>query len=655
MNVSLSVDARQAIDLKLGVAFTRYLTMNFKKEFANFKDKTISYGPCQSPALGLVSSREDAIENFTPRKYFDFEFSAAKKGTKDVFNLSYGQTVPTFFVKEEAAAFREKIPNQGKLKSIDVTTVKKPSKEGLNSVGLMYHMSKALGMRSFDTMALAERLYLSGYITYPRTESTKYPKDFPYKETLKGVAGYEPKFTRFIEELIQKPDLGSSKGTDKGDHPPIAPTTKCPEGLSEGERKVYEFVLRSFLASIGEDTVIEKSVYKFQFGDMKFKVESSRIVKGHLAAILGKTVENETKIASFGLKEGDDFELVSHKLREKFTEPPKPMQEHELIKQMEAHSIGTDASMSKHIQTLTERGYITFDDKMIRVNELGKMLIRTLKTIDPELVDANLRKDMELSLKTIVDDGRSYPRVLNQNLEFYKAKYRNFTLRIHEVNAAFKESFKTKREMVDSEGKPFILCLKCNKYMIFSAAAMTVVCKPCGFSYDFPDSKDAKQLEGGKCPRDKHALIQYAVEVGDKKVWVNSCVVCMKADPDVVCAEDKAYSFCDACEARTMLGFSKDKTILYEVCSAKKCRALWKVLENVSLVSANPKSVCEACQSFKVKLEFSKKAKAFASESFEDVCLNCDERFNKEYEEVEVKYVSSRRFFRGKRPKRGRR
>lgn len=62
--LSLSVDARQIIDLKVGVAFTRYQSMFLKDRYIEFKDKVISYGPCQTPTLGLVVSRDKQIKDF---------------------------------------------------------------------------------------------------------------------------------------------------------------------------------------------------------------------------------------------------------------------------------------------------------------------------------------------------------------------------------------------------------------------------------------------------------------------------------------------------------------------------------------------------------------------------------------------------------------
>lgn len=79
---ALAVEVRQILDLKLGVAFSRFQSQFIKAKYVGFENQTVSYGPCQIPTLSLVVQRQQRIDSFVPELYHQlyFEIAFSKKG-----------------------------------------------------------------------------------------------------------------------------------------------------------------------------------------------------------------------------------------------------------------------------------------------------------------------------------------------------------------------------------------------------------------------------------------------------------------------------------------------------------------------------------------------------------------------------------------------
>ncbi len=88
-NESLSVDARQVIDLKVGVAFTRFQTLTLKKKYPSLELKTVSYGPCQTPTLGFCIDQYNKRLTFVPIDYWYLSASVVK--STQTFKLAWGR------------------------------------------------------------------------------------------------------------------------------------------------------------------------------------------------------------------------------------------------------------------------------------------------------------------------------------------------------------------------------------------------------------------------------------------------------------------------------------------------------------------------------------------------------------------------------------
>lgn len=151
---------------------------------------------------------------------------------------------------------------------IVTSVVTKDKKQGrpvpMNTVNMLKACSKALGIGPHAAMQSAERLYLSGYLSYPRTESTAYPKSFDIKGTLEQQAG-DSRWGSYVRGLLAQGNNKSRGGVDMGDHPPITPCRSAgPHELSGDMGRIYELVVRHFIASVSEDAVWRSTKIGFE-------------------------------------------------------------------------------------------------------------------------------------------------------------------------------------------------------------------------------------------------------------------------------------------------------------------------------------------------------------------------------------------------------
>ena len=259
---------------------------------------------------------------------------------------------------------------------------------GLNTVALLEAGSKSMGMSPKQVMNVAEKLYSAGFISYPRTETTKYdPNGFDVRNSLREHANH-PDWGRSASYLLRtkysKSGLPPRRGRDVGDHPPITPLRSATrEQVGGGTAwRVYEFVVRNFLGSLHNELSFTRRTASLS----PFKNESTnnewfasgRKPEFELELItvdsLGFTdccrwvlrdigASGKKDDSSLSLKEGDILPIRKANKEDALTKPPRFLQEHELILLMDENGIGTDASMAVHVSNIVERGYVKLCDE----------------------------------------------------------------------------------------------------------------------------------------------------------------------------------------------------------------------------------------------------------------------------------------------------
>ena len=154
----------------------------------------------------------------------------------------------------------------------------------LSQVSLLKVASSALGIGAHQAMKVAEALYLAGYLSYPRTESTAYPPGTDLGAPLREQAA-DAQWGDLAQQLLARgahagapPPRG---GVDAGDHPPITPVLGAGSGVPGGSdgRRIYELVTRQFLASLCPDAVLRVGGVELIAGGEHFRLSSLELVE----------------------------------------------------------------------------------------------------------------------------------------------------------------------------------------------------------------------------------------------------------------------------------------------------------------------------------------------------------------------------------------
>ncbi len=412
-------------DWLLGMNATRAYTLRFAKGVG--KDRQVlSIGRVQTPTLALIVKRQQEIEHFVPRTYWELKtlyrdtlFSAQLPAEEDEYaitSLEQGQ----------------KLVDGIKDLPLEITSVEK--KKGMeyaprlfDLTSLQVECNKRYGMTADDTLKVIQSLYEKHVTTYPRVDTTFLSDDIYPKvpATLRGIQDYFPQVAPL---LPLKADGGKGAGSlpkskkvfDNSkvtDHHAIIPTGQRPDNLTDLERKVYNMVALRFIAAFYPPCQVANTTVLACAGDISFKVTGREVLEQGWREVFAKEktddeTEEQKVLPSFRKGESGPHQP---QLQEKTTTPPKYYTEATLLRAMETagktvedeelrdamkeNGIGRPSTRAAIIEKLFQRKYIIRDKKNIKATEVGINLIHTI--ISPLLKSAELTGRWEQKLRAI--------------------------------------------------------------------------------------------------------------------------------------------------------------------------------------------------------------------------------------------------------------
>ena len=438
-NLSEASECRQVIDLIWGAVLTRYLSLAAKQMGKDF----LSAGRVQSPTLTIIVDKEREIKNFIPQPYWEIDATMkcpvdtskalGYEGSVDVSEFIAYHINGRFATEDEAkeAFDLAKGHEEGVVKGIEKSTKQEKAPAPFNTTSFL-RAAASRGLLPAPAMSVAESLYNRGFISYPRTDNTVYPPGLDLRgvlEALKGTA-----FKDLAEKLLSKEKLTPTRGKKFAtDHPPIYPSgaTKRSE-LSADEWKVYDLVVRRFMATLADSAVSESTKVTLGINGEMFKVSGYRMLEYGWQEYYPYLEKKITLLPD--LKEGDLLLVRALNLLSKMTKPPARYGQGGLIQLMDSLNLGTKSTRHEIIQKLYQRGYLV--DSPPRPTDTAYTVIDTLEKYAEVITNPNMTAQLEEDMNRIAQGEERLKNVVSESREMLSAAMKLLTENRMQVRAS---------------------------------------------------------------------------------------------------------------------------------------------------------------------------------------------------------------------------
>ncbi|MBS7350857.1 MAG: DNA topoisomerase III [Comamonas sp.] len=301
--------SRSEADWLVGINGTRAMTA-FNSRDGGFFLTTV--GRVQTPTLSLVVTREEKIRAFVSRDYFEIHADFAAQAGQYLgkwFDPQFKKSddpearADRLWKAEDAQAIAAAVRG----KPATVTEESKPSTQAspllFDLTSLQREANGKFGFSAKTTLALAQALYEKHKaLTYPRTDSRHLPEDYlaTTRQTFEMLAASHqahlaPYARQALDSDYIKPTRRVFDNSKVSDHFAIIPTTQAPSGLSEAEQKLYDLVVRRFMAVFFPVAQYLVTTRISQVEQHRFKTEGKVLVQPGWLAIYGKEAAAETE------------------------------------------------------------------------------------------------------------------------------------------------------------------------------------------------------------------------------------------------------------------------------------------------------------------------------------------------------------------------
>ena len=418
---------RHELDWIFGVNVSRAMMDSYSRSGGGFE--VLSAGRVQSPALYILYKRENSICLHVPDPFWVIGAEAEVSGA--VLPAAYKDRA--VFSKAAADAIAERCNGAiGNITSVIEKDKMIPPPVPFDLGGLQLEAYRLFGFTPSRTQKIAEKLYLGALISYPRTSSQKLPPSLNLPGILRSLAR-NPLYGTIVEGLMSgggPPRPREGKKSDPA-HPAIHPTGSPPVRLGREEFRVYDLIVKRFLAAFGQPAFkrVREAEIDCGNGDL-FMVSGEEVTDAGWTEIYRPySYLKESPVPD--MKAGEKAKMQKVWAEQRYTQPPPRFNPSSILRLMERNGLGTKSTRAEILDTLYRRGYI--QGGKIAVTELGFGVIRMLRKFFPELVSVELTRKLEGEMEEIEAGTKSAQEVMIDALDEARKVYAKIVSRYGEV------------------------------------------------------------------------------------------------------------------------------------------------------------------------------------------------------------------------------
>lgn len=449
-NLARAAIARSQADWIVGINATRGYTSKHREK--------LTVGRVQTPTLALIVNRDREIDSFVPEDYWAIE-AIFNTGQQNYKGKWFKNKQDRFNSRAESEEIRNKLTPGNPAQVLKVETKEKTEQppQLFNLTDLQKECNKKYSFTAEETLNIAQKLYESHLLTYPRTDSRHLTEAMSATLPTRLNALRRTELGTVVSSITDTSITNKRYVDDKkiSDHAAIIVTDVSPDlsALTENETKIYLLIARRMVGMFLPPARIQQTIVITACQNETFGTKGNVLLEAGWKVLYNDTEEDDTP-ALPALTEGQEVTLQEAQVLDKQTQPPKKyteatllsvmenagrqMEDEEIREAMQGKGLGTPATRANIIEKLISTGYVTRQKKNLIATDKGKLLI---DLVAPALKNPELTGEWEKKLNDI-EQGRYHSSLFIQEIKQFTLDMVN-EVKAMEVIKKFKNDFKS--------------------------------------------------------------------------------------------------------------------------------------------------------------------------------------------------------------------